>query len=267
MINKYFKKYDVLQAAIDAGIAIMEMYETGNYTIKKKHDSSLLTEADERSHDILVKRLSDNYNYPLLSEEGKETSFEIRKKWKRFWLIDPLDGTKEFVDRNGEFTVNIALIENGISVEGVIYAPNIKTLYFGSDLGAFKVEQCPENIKEIKEYGISKMPQVEYQDKFVIACSRSHMNDETHNYVNQMKAKHDNVELLSVGSSLKLCMVADGIASSYPRYAPTMEWDTAAGDAICRSVGLEVKNYNTGKPIEYNKSELLNPWFLVCRND
>jgi len=264
-IKNYFNKPSVLQAAINAGKAITEVYEQEDYEMELKEDSSPLTIADKKSHHVLEESLSSNFDIPILSEEGQEIPFEERKKWGTYWLIDPLDGTKEFINRNGEFTVNVALIKENIPVEGVIYVPVSKTLYFGSkDLGAFKVENCPDDVEQIKEAEVIQLPQITSRDKFIIVGSRSHMSEETQNFVTQMKKEHTQVEMISKGSSLKLCMVAEGNADTYPRYAPTMEWDTGAGDAICRAAGFKVLQYQTDKPLEYNKENLLNPWFLVC---
>lgn len=263
-INKYFNKSVVLQATINAGKAIIEVYEQEDYEMELKEDNSPLTIADKKSHHILEESLSSNFNIPILSEEGKAISFEERKLWETYWLIDPLDGTKEFINRNGEFTVNVALIKKNVPVEGVIYVPVSKTLYFGSkELGAFKVENCPDNIEQIKGEEVVRLPQITRRDEYVIVGSRSHMSVETQSFVSQMRKEHDHVEMISKGSSLKLCMVAEGCADAYPRYAPTMEWDTGAGDAICRAAGFKVLQYQTDKPLKYNKEDLLNPWFLV----
>ena len=175
-----------------------------------------------------------------------------------------MDGTKEFIKRNGEFTVNIALIQNGVPVEGVIYVPVTKTLYVGAPKnGAIKVDNCPENVSDITEDMIQLLPIKEDRDAYVMVGSRSHMSEETLAYMKEMEASHGEVEVLSRGSSLKLCMVAEGKADAYPRYAPTMEWDTGAGDAICRAAGCTVTQYGSEEPLVYNKENLLNPWFLV----
>lgn len=263
-LANYFSKTSVVQASINAGLAILEVYESDDFGVEIKGDDSPLTKADKASHEEIVKVLERGFEFPILSEEGKISTYEERSKWNQFWLIDPLDGTKEFIKRNGEFTVNIALIENGVPLEGVIYVPVTRTLYFGDQKnGAFKVENCPENVSDISKEMIQSLPIKEERNAYVMVGSRSHMSNETLSYMKEMEVEHGKVEVLSRGSSLKLCMVAEGKADAYPRYAPTMEWDTGAGDAICRAAGCKVTQYKTDTPLEYNKEKLLNPWFLV----
>ena len=263
-ITSFYSKYQVVQAAINAGLAILKVYQSDDFGIEIKGDESPLTKADKASHVEIIKVLEKEYNIPILSEEGNVPSYEERINWNRFWLIDPLDGTKEFIKRNGEFTVNIALIEKGEPIEGVIYVPVSKTLYVGDVNGiAFKVENCPNNVSEITSDMIQKMPSNNTRSTFVMVGSRSHMSSETMDFMHEMEERHGAVEILSRGSSLKLCMVAEGQADAYPRYAPTMEWDTGAGDAICRAAGYNVTQYGSNTPLKYNKENLLNPWFLV----
>lgn len=262
-IGKIYDKPLAIQAALNAGAAILEIYSQDDFGVELKGDHSPLTLADKASHNEIVLVLEREYSSPILSEEGVEVPFETRKKWDQFWLIDPLDGTKEFIKRNGEFTVNIAWIENGVPVEGIIYVPVTKTLYIGGPLGAFKVEGCPTNVTDITEDMWEIIPATPIHNEFVMVGSRSHMSEETLCYMKEMEDLHGKVKVLSRGSSLKLCMVAEGKANAYPRYAPTMEWDTAAGDAICRAAGFSVTQYINNKPLIYNKENLLNPWFLV----
>ena len=180
-------------------------------------------------------------------------------------MVDPLDGTKEFVKRNGEFTVNIALIHNGNPIIGVIYVPVKKELYFAMEgLGSYKVNvnSVIENLETLIELS-SSLPIDYKRENYVIVGSRSHMSAETELFFDEMKEKHGNIEVLAVGSSLKLCMVAEGKADAYPRYAPTMEWDTGAGHAIAKYAGFSVKQYNSSEDVVYNKENLINPWFLV----
>jgi len=204
-------------------------------------------------------------NIPVLSEEGKAIPYEERKNWKQLWIVDPIDGTKEFIKRNGEFTVNIALIENQKTQIGVIFVPVTGELYFSSkEMGAFKVGVNLESfdVDSLIEKA-SKIP-FERDDKtFTIVASRSHMSPETETYVQEMRDIHGAVNLISKGSSLKLCMVAEGQADCYPRFAPTMEWDTAAGQAICEHAGFQVIDWSTKENMLYNREELLNAWFLV----
>jgi len=196
--------------------------------------------------------------FPVLSEEGKHLSYDERKQWNYFWLVDPLDGTKEFIKRNGEFTVNIALVENGVPVMGVIYVPVKDTLYIGSEEGAFKYEAYATG-NSLKE----ALPLPKGNRQYTLVGSRSHMTAATELFFEEKKKEYGTVEVLTVGSSLKLCMVAEGKADAYPRCAPTMEWDTGAGHAIALAAGFNVTQYNTTEPLVYNKVDLLNPWFLV----
>ncbi|RDV16110.1 3'(2'),5'-bisphosphate nucleotidase [Pontibacter diazotrophicus] len=255
----------ISSAAIEAGIKILKIYEQ-EFTVEYKSDESPLTLADKMAHEVIVSFL-EKTPYPVLSEEGSRIPFEDRKNWPSYWLIDPLDGTKEFVKRNGEFTVNIALIKNNVPVLGVVYAPVKQWLYVGaSGEGAWKLEltehQLPDNWKEA---GKSLPLKAAEGRKYTVVGSRSHRSEETEAFVARLQEEHGEVAFVSMGSSLKLCLVAEGVADIYPRLAPTMEWDTAAGDAIARSAGCSVVQYHTGTPLQYNKENLLNPWFVVKR--
>ncbi len=202
---------------------------------------------------------------PILSEEGKHMDYEERKSWDKFWMVDPLDGTKEFIKRNGEFTVNIALIEAGKPTMGVIYVPVTKDLYFADKLAyKIKINAPVVSINNLMS-NANQLPLSQTRNNFVVVGSRSHMSEETEAYINEQKEKHNEVDILSRGSSLKLCMVAEGAADAYPRFAPTMEWDTAAGQAIATASGAKVINWDTKELMEYNKENLLNSWFLVER--
>lgn len=251
-----------IKAAILGGQAILKIYEN-EFAVYEKDDKSPLTEADLMAHKAIVAELGKT-EYPILSEEGQHLSFDERKQWSRFWMVDPLDGTKEFVKRNGEFTVNIALIENGVPVFGVIYVPVEKTLYIGdSAKGAHKFTNVT-TVEDWKKGAAIPLPAAHERNHLVAVGSRSHMSPETESYINTLpNPTNEGVEIISRGSSLKLCMVAEGTADVYPRFAPTMEWDTAAGDAICRAAGCEVLQYPSMQPVEYNKEDLLNPWFIV----
>ena len=191
---------------------------------------------------------------PILSEEGKEIPYEERKNWNRLWIVDPLDGTKEFIKRNGEFTVNIALIENGKPSLGVIYVPVKNQLYTGAiGIGAEK-----------KENGrVIQMPIEQEKRKYRAVGSRSHMSVETEKFFDDLKTRHGEVEIVSMGSSLKICLVAEGTADVYPRFAPTMEWDTAAGHAIAGAAGKSLIDVKTNREMVYNREDLLNNWFVV----
>ena len=252
-----------INAAIDGGHAIMDVYSS-NFMVEHKDDKSPLTLADKNCNKVIEDNLKGT-NIPFLSEEGASISYNDRKDWQYFWLVDPLDGTKEFVKRNGEFTVNIALIHDGSPILGVIYVPVKEELYFGmQEIGSFKTV-INTNVKELQSLISSsqKLPIKNNRKNKVIVGSRSHMSKETEKFFNQMKGLYGDIDIISVGSSLKLCMVAEGKADAYPRYAPTMEWDTGAGHAIAKFAGFTVKQFNSNKDLVYNKKNLLNPWFLV----
>ena len=271
-----------IQAAIAAGNAINEIYHSEDYGVEYKSDESPLTLADQKSHEIIMNVLTE-FDIPILSEEGKGTPFAQRKDWERFWVVDPLDGTKEFIKRNGEFTVNIALVENNRPVLGTIFVPDRNTLYFaGQDLGAYKLQDGPfseilatpaQSKEELHGFldqiigQSTELPVIDPQrETLTIVGSRSHKTPELEAYVEEKRKAFGNVEFISAGSSLKICLVAEGRADVYPRLGPTMEWDTAAGQAIAEYAGARVYQYDTTKPLTYNKEDLHNPWFIVQRN-
>lgn len=257
-----------ITAAILGGQATLKIYEN-DFDVYTKTDSSPLTEADLQAHKAIVAELEQT-GIPILSEEGKDIPFSERSKWKQFWMVDPLDGTKEFVKRNGEFTVNIAFIEDGNPIYGVIYVPVEKTLYVGEvGKGAVKYSNI-STVEDWKNGQGMELPIPHDRDYLVVVGSRSHMSPETEAFIATLQTSSpphpltsSPPHILSKGSSLKLCMVAEGSADYYPRFAPTMEWDTAAGDAICRASGCEVLQYPSMEPVVYNKEDLLNPWFVV----
>jgi len=253
-----------IEAALQAGKAILEIYHSGAFDIEIKEDNSPLTKADTASHNIIMSYL-ESTGIPILSEEGKAIAYDKRKEWNQLWIIDPIDGTKEFIKRNGEFTVNIALIKNQKPILGVIFVPAKGELYFSTkEMGAFKVTVDLENYDvDLIISNENKLPLQREDKTFTIVASRSHMSPETEAYVQEMRDIHGEVHLIYKGSSLKLCMVAEGVADCYPRFAPTMEWDTAAGQAICEHAGVEVLDWDTKKNMLYNREELLNNWFLV----
>ena len=252
-----------INAAIMGGHTIMDVYDS-DFAVEFKDDKSPLTLADKNCNKVIENHLLDT-GIPFLSEEGEKITYSERKDWEYSWLVDPLDGTKEFVKRNGEFTVNIALIHNGNPIMGVIYVPVKEELYFAMEgLGSYKaiVNLVIENIEAL--ISLSDSLPIDYErENYVIVGSRSHMSSETEVFFDEMKGKHGDVKVLAIGSSLKLCMVAEGKADAYPRYAPTMEWDTGAGHAIAKYAGFSVKQYNSTEDVIYNKENLINPWFLV----
>ena len=248
----------IVDVAREAGLRILRIYESCDVGEKAKADGSPLTLADMASHDCIVNALSRlTPGIPLLSEESKQSiPFEVRKEWPQYWLVDPLDGTKEFIKRNGEFTVNIALIDNQQSVLGVVYAPVLDTVYYAMQgEGAYS---------QVAELPAQRLPnQVSTGDSVRMVVSKSHCSDETKDYIQNVESKGKLVTAVSKGSSLKLCMVAEGSADMYPRLAPTMEWDTAAAQCVVEQAGKSVVDYHSGQPLLYNKVDLLNPWFVV----
>lgn len=270
-----------IQAAIAAGDAINEVYHSEDFGVEYKSDKSPLTLADQKSHEIIMNELKE-FDIPILSEEGKDTPYAQRKEWERFWVVDPLDGTKEFIKRNGEFTVNIALVEHSRPVLGTIFVPDRNTLYFaGRDFGAYKLQEghfgelisaragSREEVRDFLDHitgQSTKLPVIDPQrSALTIVGSRSHNTAEVEAYVEEKRKAFGEVEFISAGSSLKICLVAEGRADVYPRFGPTMEWDTAAGQAIAEYAGASVYQYDTSKPLIYNKADLHNPWFIVQR--
>ena len=251
-----------IKAAIKAGKEILKVYRSGDFQISEKADASPLTLADKRAHQVIKEFLSE-YGLPILSEEGKAISYRERKSWETFWMVDPLDGTKEFIKRNGEFTVNIALIKGNKPILGVVYAPALGELYYASaSSGSVKVK--------VEDDGALGEPEVlnpertaAGRDYIVVVASRSHMSEEMKEFIEKISSKKE-VKTVSKGSSLKLCLVAEGKADVYPRFAPTMEWDTAAGQAVVEFSGGKVLD-TEGSPLRYNKENLLNPYFIALR--
>ena len=255
----------IFQAAIEAGSEIMEIYSSADFGVESKSDQSPLTKADKAAHHKIVEILYGT-GIPILSEEGLQSSFEERSEWDEYWLIDPLDGTKEFIKQNGEFTVNIALIEKGVPVFGVVYAPVLDKLYMGGTKVGFSKLWSENRSKEIelKRSSFTSLEELRNAKDSRVVASRSHRNEATENFINSLNGPN----IVSMGSSLKFMVLAEGTADVYPRFAPTMEWDTAAAHAILNQLGfkiLQVKNNSevSEKEIEYNKENLLNPWFLV----
>ena len=245
---------DIVAIAKEAGDAIMQIYSQ-DFEVEYKQDNSPLTLADKKANDIIENRLNQlPVNLPILSEEGKDIPYEERKYWEYFWLVDPLDGTKEFVKKNGEFTVNIALIHKDTPVLGVVYAPALDICYWAKQgEGAFKDGQkLPLKIESQRE-------------TYKIVASRSHMSDETQAFIDDIDTEKEK-ELISIGSSLKICLVAEGEADIYPRLGPTMEWDTGAAHAVVSESNCkltEYSQYNVKKQLTYNKVNLLNKWFIL----
>lgn len=285
MENKNLKTLlqTALLASLEAGEEIMRIYTDPkqDFGIERKADNSPLTLADKASHRVIMRYLAAT-PIPVLSEEGRHLPYEERCGWDCLWVVDPLDGTKEFIKKNGEFTVNVALVQQGAPVLGVVYVPATRVLYYGivgegawkctvpalgsglpeaESLAAFLSQGAPS--AGTSPFGGEPLPTDQGHDTFTVVASRSHMSPETQAYILEMERVHGQVRTVSSGSSIKICLVAEGVADAYPRFAPTMEWDTAAGDAVARAAGRAVTNAENGKPLLYNKPDLLNPWFLV----
>ena len=278
-----------IHAAMEAGNAILQVYHSSDFKVEQKDDKSPLTLADRRAHEVIVKHLSQ-FDIPVLSEEGQDILYDERKNWDTFWLVDPLDGTKEFIKKNGEFTVNIAMISNQKPVAGIVLVPDKNRLYFASsEIGSYRVDMGQiggwlnskfgnqsrfENLSAsaidatLSEL-ISQSAKLPVSDStnqpFTIAGSRSHSTPELEAFVKEKRKEYGEVEFISAGSSLKLCLVAEGRADIYPRTGPTMEWDTAAGQAIVENAGGKVYQYDTTVPLKYNKENLRNPWFVALK--
>ena len=246
---------ELIATAEAAGRAIMQVYEGDDFGTVTKADDSPLTKADLASNAVILERLHAlTPDVPVLSEESKALPYAERKSWTRFWLVDPLDGTKEFIKRNGEFTVNIALIDGDTPVFGVVHAPALGLTYWAAaGVGAFR--GADERI-EARTYKGGTLN---------LVASRSHAGAATEALVAELE-QNTPVELVSSGSSLKLCLVADGSAHLYPRFGPTMEWDTAAAQCVAEQAGASVREPGGG-PLRYNKENLLNPHFIVTKDE
>jgi len=244
----------IVKLARDAGESIMSFYRQGETQTWTKKDDSPLTVADLASHEVIAAGLALlTPDIPVLSEESTAISWQERQQWSTYWLVDPLDGTKEFIKQNGEFTVNIALIENHQPTLAVVYAPALDKMYYASTtLGCFVSEngQTPQTLKLNSDV----------QQPVKVVGSRSHPSPEMAEFV----AQFDDAEIVPTGSSLKFCLVAQGLATVYPRLGPTMEWDTGAGQCIAQCAGATVSLFN-GDALDYNNKEsLLNPLFIVA---
>ncbi len=242
----------VARLAEAAGQVILQIYQQEEVQVSTKADHSPLTEADLASHRIILQGLQElTPGIPVLSEEASGIPYSQRQQWRRFWLVDPLDGTREFLQRNGQFTVNIALVEEGIPILGVVHAPALALTYTAAqDLGAYRgetpIHTCPYTGGSLK-----------------VVASRSHLNPETKRFLNRLQSRYGPLEVNSLGSSLKFCLVAEGSAHLYPRFGPTMEWDTAAAHCVVEQAGGRVTHLK-GDPLRYNKPNLENPPFVVA---
>lgn len=265
--KEFFKP--VLETAVKAGKEILKIYQKDSYEVTYKDDQSPLTEADRKSHSVITENLSqlnfEHFPLPVFSEESKAIPYEERQKFKRFFLVDPLDGTKEFINQNGEFTVNIALIDHGVPVFGVVYVPVPDVLYFGSEkTGAYRMTGFDRSCFDcLDKYRIQTASYNEGEPLNIVA-SRSHLNEETSFFIKEIEKKYTNVNFKSAGSSLKICLVASGDAHLYPRFAPTSEWDTAAAHAVLNAAGGVMIDIQKKTDLVYNKKNILNPHFLAA---
>lgn len=243
------------RVAVKAGEEILEVYYNEELKVLQKEDNSPVTQADLRAHNVIVEELRQT-EIPILSEEGQVIPYNNRKNWTHLWIVDPLDGTKEFIKRNDEFTVNIALIKEGKPILGVVYVPVSRVLYYGGpNIGAYK-----------KENGQSPIPlklNPNASGPTRIAVSRSHINKKTKAYI----AKYPNAISIPVGSSLKFMLLAENKIDIYPRFSPCMEWDSAAAHAVLRGLDIEVISLEDQQPLHYNKKNLYNPYFIVKHNE
>ena len=258
-----------VSAAIKAGEEILKIYQT-NFSVETKQDNTPVTLADKSASACILNALSSS-NIPIISEEENLMSYEIRKNWSHVWLVDPLDGTKEFVKRNGEFATNIALVENGQPTIGVIYAPTLHTLYFSRiNFGSYKLQDTSlANFKgdlvalENLLFSAQKLPTQKLPKNYTLVASRSHLSREINEHINTLENVYGTVDIINVGSSIKQCWVAEGKAHEYPRFGPTMEWDTAAGQCILEQCGHHLLDFETKQPLLYNKESMVNGYFVA----
>ena len=257
-----------LAAALAAGREILDVY-AADFAVAEKDDRSPLTAADTRAHGVIRRILADS-GLPLLSEEGRHTAYDQRRDWQRLWIVDPLDGTKEFVSRNGEFTVNIALVHRQRPVLGVIYVPVADRLYLAAaGTGAWCIETAARRLADVAALAhwsetAQTLPLArDGRRPFTVVGSRSHANPALKDFVARLGHDHDPVAFAAAGSALKFCRLAEGSADVYPRPAPTMEWDTAAGQCIVEAVGGRVLIWDTDRSLRYNRQNLVNPGFVA----
>jgi 3'(2'), 5'-bisphosphate nucleotidase len=260
-----------IRAALLAGEKILAVY-ANDFSVEMKEDKTPVTLADKLSNETIEKELFQT-GIPVLGEEGYQIPYEERNESELIWVVDPLDGTKEFIKRNGEFTVNIALIQKGKPILGIIYSPVFKDLYYsGKGIGAFKLDRHKHielgSIFDIPLEGLMRqsmrLPFIQ-ENKFTVVASRSHLSSETFHHIEKKRKEYGEVEITNTGSSIKMCWVAEGRAHEYPRAGRTMEWDTAAGQCIVEESGGEIVDWQDEKPLIYNKPNVENPWFIARR--
>lgn len=258
-----------VKAAIKAGEEILRIYTTNDFNVETKADHTPVTRADKASSKCIISILSEA-GFPVISEEEVISNYPVRKNWDTYWLVDPLDGTKEFIKRNGEFAVNIALIKDQQPVLGIIYGPVFKSLYFGrSGQGSYKVEfqELPHTdtgswLEDLLA-SARRLPVQALPKNYTVIASRSHLSRTINDRLDQLKALYGTVDMINAGSSIKQCWVAEGRAHEYPRFGTTMEWDTAAGQCILEEAGKKLIDLATGLPMRYNKESLENNFFIA----
>ena len=275
MIDDNIREYllaEQLNAAVRAGAEIMRIYNgSEDYDISLKSDHTPITIADRMAHDS-IKRSLGATRIPILSEEGRSMLYEERCNWELFWLVDPLDGTVEFIKGNNEFTVNIALMENNICISAIVYVPYYNKMYIAErGRGAWVMNgvapdaEAAYTYADIHEASEPLPLGSAAHDTFRVAVSRSHQTPETHEHIKTLSAEHPNIEIIEQGSSYKFCLLAEGTVDYYVRTTTTSEWDTAAGELILSEAGGSTCDYATGAPLLYNKEVLDNPWFIARR--
>lgn len=275
MIDQSIREYllpEQFNAAVRAGAAIMRIYKNSDdYDISLKSDHTPITIADRMAH-LTIKEALGKTRIPILSEEGREMLYDERRNWELFWLVDPLDGTVEFIKGNNEFTVNIALMENNVCVSSVVYVPYHNKMYIAErGHGAWVMEGVAPEADASYSYrdihtNIVRLPlQQHSHDHFRVAVSRSHQTDETHSHIDTLRIEHPDLEVVEQGSSYKFCLLAEGSVDYYVRTTTTSEWDTAAGELILLEAGGNTRAYPSGEELQYNKEVLDNPWFVAKR--
>jgi len=258
-----------INACLIGGFEILDVFYNQDIILDFKADESPVTSADRKSHEKILEILKPS-NLPILSEEGEIPSYEVRKNWELYWLIDPLDGTKEFLNRNGEFTVNVALIYKQKPILGVIYVPMSDELFWGDiKNGAYKnvLKQHYYNVIQFLIEDAVKLPNCKPNTEIVVVKSRSHKSLTNQDFIKNLKIDASCIEVIECGSSLKFCLIAEGKANMYPRFSPTMEWDIAAGHAIAEAAGAKIINADTKGEVIYNKEDLHSPNFIVTFNE
>lgn len=255
---------DLLESAVQAALAtapILRSYHEEGVSVNLKEDQSPVTQADLAA-DQKIRSFLERTGIPILSEEAKAATADVRATWDRFWVVDPLDGTKEFIAGRDEYTINIALIEGDVPVMSVISFPAQNLVYMAHpELGPMRAPEAA--LRDEIEFERWKLPPRRSKPPFTVATSRSHLRPETEAFIDQLKQEHDTVKIVQAGSSYKFCLLAEGKADVYPRYAPCMLWDTAAGEALIRAAGLDLRQMSSGKPLDYRGEKLVNPPFIA----